>query len=124
MSRWDLNWVTDLPLIDDMHGGRQFQRLDAVRAKEDFRGIAAGLWCGIRFGMSHLVPLRGGTDELKGKGYFRVSGAILEVWDKSFFNFIYIEDFVPLMSPLDTMEVHGFQSLAIWEIAYALNIFG
>ena len=43
LSSWNLNEFTDLPLIRDIAGGRQFQRLEAVRAKEELRGITAGL---------------------------------------------------------------------------------
>ena len=57
-SSLDLNWFTDLFEMEEIQGGRQFHKLDAVNAKDEFLGICAGLWCITWSGREHLIPLR------------------------------------------------------------------
>ena len=44
LSSLFLNVKTGLSDMELMFGGRQFQRLLAVSAKDELRGISAGLW--------------------------------------------------------------------------------
>ena len=57
-SRRCLNLSTEQLDTDLSHGGRQFQRLQAVRAKEQLRWISAGLWWRTGLFNSHLLLSR------------------------------------------------------------------
>ena len=50
-----------------MLGGRQFQRLLAVRANEELRGTAAGLWWRVWLGREHLTPFRRLLENVRAK---------------------------------------------------------
>ena len=58
LSRRFLNLSTEQFETDLSHGGRQFHRLHAVRAKEQLRWITAGLWWRTGLYNSHLLLSR------------------------------------------------------------------
>ena len=46
------------------------------------------------------------------------------VWDQVFFYFIHVDDFEPLVSPLDTVHVEFFQSLEIIQSLHSFDLSG
>ena len=65
-------------------------------------------------GASNPITMTG--DKFKGKGLIRVIRVGREIRHKIFFNFIYVNYFETFMPPLNTMQIHGFQSCTVWKI--------
>ena len=75
LSSWFLKLGTVHLLMELMFGGRQFHRLLAVRANDEFRGISAGLWYRVWLGREHLHPPRRLLENLRPNEFSGLEGS-------------------------------------------------
>ena len=69
LSSLFLKDMTGLLVMELILGVRQFQRLQAVRANEESRGIPAGLWWRVGLGREQPIPPRELLVNLRANGF-------------------------------------------------------